>query len=293
MVRYGVQKTIFLLVITGVSIFMTQVFAQVIPKDFEHLLLEVIVQPATGNPTGSRVFKDGRYEFLSDHEIVVASDGSATRKDVDLLWREVYVFTPDELVELEQAISEANLPNLNDLYPALGQTFNTSTMTWRVLVNGQVKQIVVEGYPLNKVPALEKLYTRFNQIHQGPRASSVWNVWTNTGVVQRTFDCDVSSLDMLRPLLQALFVPNFNSTTAAFIALEPQTVILEIRWQEAGQDTEKTRLYADGRYVEVSGDTETVVKTLTTPQLMDFLDALQSISWDQLPEPVCEQPALK
>lgn len=286
-------ETLMILLILGVSTFMTQVLAQTLPVNFEGLLLEIILQPSTGSPTGSRVFNDGRYEFLSDSQIVVASDGSSTRKAVPLEWREEYVFTPSELIELQQAISDADLPSLNAAYPPSGQTFNTSTMTWRVLVNGQVKQIVVEGYPINKVPALENLYQRFNEIHKAPKASSVWSVWTKTGVIQRTIEGDVSSFDFLRPVIQALFTPNPNSPNAGMLALEPQTIILEIAWLEEGIEIERTRLYADGRYVEVTGDSEKLVTTLSLPQLLDLLDVLETIRWDQLPEPVSEQLAAK
>jgi hypothetical protein len=286
-------ETLMLLLILGVSTFMTQVSAQISSKDFEGLLLEIILQPSTGNPTGSRVFNDGRYEFLSDSQIVVASDGSSTRKQVPLEWREEYVFTPLELTELQEAMTDANLPSLEAVYPPSGQTFNTSTMTWRVLVNGQVKQIVVEGYPINKVPALEILYQRFNQIHKAPTASSVWNVWTSAGVVQRTIEGDVSSFDFLRPVIQALFTPNPNSNNAGMLALEPQTIILEIEWLEEGQEFERTRLYADGRYVELTGDSEKLVTTLSLPQLLDLLDVLETIRWDQLPEPVTAQLVIK
>ena len=280
---------IFVLLISGVIALMTQVSAQVIPKDFEHLVLEVILQPAKGNPSGSRVFDDGRYEFLSDSEIIVANDGSSTRKTVELKWREVYVFTPSELSELQKAIQDANFPSLNAVYPPSGNTFNTSTMTWCVLVAGEVKRVVVQGYPINKVAALEILYKRFNQIHKAPRTSSVWRVWTKTGIVKRTFDCDVSSLDLLRPVLQALFTPNQNATSGGNLPFDRQTVVLEIRWHDEGKAVEQTRLYGDGRYVEVGKDSESVIKTLSTAQMIDFLKTLQAVSWDQLPEPVCEQ----
>ncbi len=286
-------KRLMILLILGVSATMTQVSAQVSSKDFEGLLLEIILQPSTGNPTGSRVFSDGRYEFLSDSQIMVASDGSSTRKAVPLKWREEYVFTASELTELKKAIGDANLPSLEAVYPATGQTSNASTMTWRFLVNGQVKQIVVEGYPINKVPALENLYKRFNQIHKAPKASSVWSVWTKAGVVKRTINADVSSLDFLRPVMQALFTPNPNSPNTGMLALEPQTIILEIAWLEEGQEIERTRLYADGRYVEALGAEEKLVTTLSLPQLLDLLDVLETIGWDQLPEPVTEPPAVK
>ena len=286
-------ERLILLPILGVSAFMTQVFAQIASKDFEGLLLEIVLQPNSGNPTGSRVFKDGRYEFLSDSEIVVASDGSSTRRQVPLEWRDEYVFTPSELSELQATISGANLPNLKAVYPATGQTFDTSTMTWRVLVNGQVKQIVIQGYPINKVSALENLYQRFNQIHKAPKASSIWSVWTEAGVVKRTINADVSSLDFLRPVIQALFTPNPNSPNAGMLTLEPQTIILEIAWLEEGQEIERTRLYADGRYVEITGDSEKLVTTLSLPQLLDLLNILETIRWDQLPEPVTEQLMVK
>jgi hypothetical protein len=286
------EKLIMLLIL-GVSAFMTQISAQTFSKDFEGLLLEIILQPSTGNPTGSRVFTDGRYEFLSDSEIVVASDGSSTRKALPLAWREEYTFTPSELIELQEAISDADLPSLEAVYPGTGQTFNASTMTWRVLVNDQVRQIVVQGYPINKVPALEHLYLRFNQIHKTPKASSVWNVWTKTGVVERTIEGDVSSFDFLRPVMQALFTPNPDSSNAGMLTFEPQTMILEIQWLEEGQEIERTRLYADGRYVEVTDGSEKLVTTLSLPQLLDLLDILEAIRWDQLPEPVTEPPVLK
>jgi hypothetical protein len=282
-------ETFMLLLILGVSAFMTQVSAQISAVNFDGLLLEVVLQPSTGNPTGSRVFNDGRYEFLSDFQIVVASDGSSTRQTVPLAWREEYVFTPSELSELQDAINAANITDLDAVYPPTGQTFNTSTMTWRVLVNSQVKQIVVQGFPINKVPALEKLYLRFNSIHKEPKASSIWRVLTQNGVVQRTIDCDVSGVDFLRPVLQALFASDqldSSGTTSALPAAD--AVLLEIFWKENGLDVETTRLYGDGRYELSKNGVQSLVKTLSPAQIVLVLQSLQAIDWQHLPEPVCE-----
>ena len=272
---------------TGVKATMTQ--PSTLTSSESNLILEIIVQPPTGNPTGSRVFNDGRYEFLSDTEIVVGLDGKSTRNPVALEWRSVYTFTKSEILELKEAIKEADFPKLQAVYQPSNQNASGSTMTWRVLIDGKVKQVIVKGYPNNTVPALETLYKRFNQIHKLPKASSIWHVLTSSGVVTRTIDCDVSSVGFLRPVLQALFASdNLNSATTSAKLPAADAVLLEIVWQENGKEIEQTKLFGDGRYVLFKNKTQTLVKTLNPAQVELVIKSLEAISWKDLPEPVCE-----
>lgn len=272
---------------TGVKATMTQ--PSTLTSSDSNLILEIIVQPTTGNPTGSRVFNDGRYEFLSDTEIVVGLDGKSTRNPVALEWRSVYTFTKSELLELKEAIQEADFANLQAEYAPTGQNYSGSTMTWKVFIDGTVKQVIVKGYPNNTVPALETLYKRFNQIHKLPKASSIWRVLTQNGVVERTIDCDVSSVGFLRPVLQALFASdNLNSATTNSKLPAAEAVLLEIVWKENGKEVEQTKLFGDGRYMLFKNTTQTLVKTLNPAQVELVIKNLEAISWKDLPEPVCE-----
>ncbi len=279
---------------TGVNAIMTQPTSQTAFSSATDLILEVMLQPAQGSPEGSRVFDDGRYEFLSDFEIIVGYDGKTSRKSLDLKWRPVFTFTKPELQELKAAILEADFEHLQTEYKTSSASANTSTMTWRVLLGNTVKQVVVYGYPNTKVPALEKLYLRFNQIHKGPQTSSVWHVLTKDGIVRRTIDCDVSSLDFLRPVLQALFASdNLDSSGSDSPLPKPDAVLLEIFWKQAGKDLEATRLYGDGRYELSKNGVQSLVKTLSPAQIVLVEQSLNAIAWKDLPEPVCEQPAAK
>jgi hypothetical protein len=281
-----------LLLSRGVEATMTQQGTQTVFSSATDLILEIMLQPTSGSPEGSRVFNDGRYEFLSDYEIIVGYDGKTSRKSVELKWRAVYTFSPSELQELKAAILEADFEHLAAEYNTSNTSLNTSTMTWRVLVGGNsVKQVVVYGYPNTKVPALEKLYLRFNQIHKGPKASSIWRVLTSSGIVERTIDCDVSSVEFLRPVLQALFASDSLDSTGTTASLPaPDAVLLEIFWKENGLDVEATRLYGDGRYELSKNGAQTLVKTLSPAQIVLVEQSLNAIGWKNLPEPVCEQP---
>ncbi len=278
---------------TGVKATMTQPTSQTAFSATD-LILEIMLQPNQGSPEGSRVFSDGRYEFLSDFEIIVGYDGKSTRQAVDLKWRAVYTFSKTELQELRAAILEADFEHLQAEYQTSNASINTSTMTWRVLLGNTVKQVVVYGYPNTKVPALEKLYLRFNQIHKGPQTSSVWRVLTKNGIVQRTIDCDVSGVEFLRPVLQALFASDSLDSSGSSSALPaPDAVLLEIFWKQDGKDVEATRLYGDGRYELSKSGVQSLVKTLSPAQIVLVEQSLNAIAWKDLPEPVCEQPPTK
>jgi hypothetical protein len=279
---------------TGVKATMTQPTSQTAFSSTTDLILEIMLQPAQGSPEGSRVFSDGRYEFLSDFEIVVGYDGKTSRKPVDLKWRGVFQFTNNELAELRTAILEADFEHLQAEYKTSQQSLNTSTMTWRVLLGNSVKQVVVYGYPNTKVPALDKLYLRFNQIHKGPQTSSAWQVLTKNGIVKRTINCDVSSVEFLRPVLQALFASDSLDSSGTSSALPaPDAVLLEILWKQDGKDVETTRLYGDGRYELSKNGAQSLVKTLSPAQIVLVEQTLNAIAWKDLPEPVCEQPPTK
>ncbi len=282
-----------LLLSRGVQATMTQVSTpQASASNFASspdLILEIMLQPNQGSAEGSRVFNDGRYEFLSDYEIIVGYDGKTSRKTVELKWRAVYTFSASELQELKAAILEADFEHLQAEYKTSNASLNTSTMTWRVLLGNTVKQVVVYGYPNTKVPALEKLYLRFNQIHKGPKASSIWRVLTSSGIVERTIDCDVSGVEFLRPVLQALFASDSLDSSGTSNSLPaPDAVLLEILWKENGVDVEATRLYGDGRYQLSKNGVQSLVKTLSPAQIVLVLQSLQAIDWQHLPEPVCE-----
>ncbi len=279
---------------TGVKATMTQATNQTAFSSATDLILEIMLQPNQGSPEGSRVFSDGRYEFLSDFEIVVDYDGKTSRKPVELKWRAVFKFSSNELSELKAAILEADFEHLQAEYKTGTASINTSTMTWRVLLGKTVKQVVVYGYPNTKVPALEKLYLRFNQIHKGPQTSSVWHVLTKDGIVKRTIDCDVSSVEFLRPVLQALFASDSLDSSGTGSPLpKPDAVLLEILWKQAGKDVETTRLYGDGRYELSKNGVQSLVKTLSPAQIVLVEQSLNAIAWKDLPEPVCEQPPTK
>jgi hypothetical protein len=256
----------------------------------DSIILETILQPSQGSPTGNRVYASGRYEAMSDQEIIVGDDGKVTYKKVDLKWRPVFTFTPNELAELHVALVEADFARLDQIYSPKGQTFEGSTLIWQVMVDGQLKKVVVKGYPLNKVAPLERLYLRFNQIHKMPKASTVWKVRSGTTVIERSIDGDVSSIDFLRPVTHALFASDNLDNPKADKAKRPsKNILLEIDWKEEGRSIEVTRLFEDGRYVLIRKKRTTLVKTLNTAQLALVSKELLAINWSGLAKDSAEQ----
>jgi hypothetical protein len=257
------------------------------------LLLELITTPPEGNPTGIRVYADGRYDFLSDTQIDVAADGSSTARPVPLEWRTITTFTAEELDELRTAVAAADFPALKPRYTPAGTVFDTGRQTWRAWLDGQVYEVVVEGYPVNRVSALETLYARFSALRKLPPSRSVWQVWIDGRIEQRSVECDVSTVNELRALVQALLAPTEPAPGTPELMLDDlpdlpaDTPLVTVLWQEQGRPDEQTILSSDGRLVRLVAGQETLVQRLTSTQIGTVLDAAARIDWAGLPDPIC------
>lgn len=257
------------------------------------LLLEVVTDPPQGNPTGIRVYTDGRYDYLSDVQIDVAADGTSTTRSVPLDWRTVTTLSASELDELQTAIRSADIPNLQQHYTPTGTVHDAGSQTWKVWLDGTQYEVKVEGYPVTKVPALETLYRRFNELRQLPPSSSNWRVWVDGTIHERNVNCDISGVAKLRPLVHSIFTPQEQPgesppAQAAPPSISSDTLLVEITWHEQGRPDERTLVYGDGRVLSVMEEQQTVLRTLNAGQLTALIQAGKSIDWDQLPEPVCD-----
>lgn len=253
------------------------------------LLIEVITTRPQASPVGFRVYADGRYDYLSDTQIVIAPDGGASASPVPLAWRTVTTFSAAQLAQLQQTIRAADVASLPARSAPPGPAYDASTQTWRIWEGGAETTIVVEGYPLHALPALEALAQQINALRPLPASRSEWRVWVGGRVERRSVECDVAEVAELRPLVQALLAPAALPPVAPadLPDLPPDEPIVEVRWQQQGSPDETTAAYADGRVVSVVGGRETLVRTLDTAQLAALLAAAAGVDWAALPDPVC------
>jgi len=254
-------------------------------------LLEISFTRVLGSPSGLRVFADGRYEQLGDVTFNVADDGSSTADPAPLAWRPVVTLSADELAELRQAIADANFAALQPRYrdPAV---HDGVTMIWKVAPGADRYEVAVEGYPSNRVPALDTLFERFSRLRKLPPSRSEWRVWVDGRFERRDVNCDVSGVVELRGLVQALLVPQTPGSGAAITAadlpdLPASEPLVEVLWQEQGRPDERTMLYGDGRLERVAEGKTTALRTLSPAELAAVLEAGAGIDWAQLPDPVC------
>ncbi len=91
------------------------------------LLLEVLLHPAMGQPSGSRVYEDGRYRYMQ------GNSG----------WYDVWRFNAEEMHVLRQAIAAANIPGLKTHYNAESHVSDGVTTLWQISIEGKSYSITL------------------------------------------------------------------------------------------------------------------------------------------------------
>lgn len=256
------------------------------------LLLEVVTTRDPETATGIRIYADGRYEELSDTVIEIRPDGGSQVRRVPHAWRTAFTYTADELAEVRRLIAAADFPALQPRYPGAIAGRTPNTQTWRASLDGQVYEVVVEGYQQPKAPALATLYAGLGSVRRLPVSRSLWRVWVAGAIQERHVNCEVGEVSELRPLVQALFSPAAAGPGAEGAELDlpalPDGVpLVEVLWHEQGRPDERTLLFADGRLLSRVDGQEQLLRTLTPAQLAALIEAGAAIGWSELPDPVC------
>ena len=229
------------------------------------LLLEILLRPAMTQPSGMRVYEDGLYRYIKGTED----------------WYDVWTFTPEEMTELRQAITAADIPSLDSQYEAKMLVSDGTITIWRITFEGQQYQITLA--PGAKIPALEKLFHTFSTLRKLSPEHSNWHVWQPDGSYRDfTVIGSVNAVEVLRSLVLALFVaPATKSET--LLAVPPETLLIKTDWVTEEQ-TEQTTLYADGRYTrEVGGECQED-KELPVEQVLNVMHAIQGTDWSSVPD---------
>ncbi len=250
----------------------------------DQVILEMIVQPARGMATGMRVLGDGRYQSLSDHDLVLDASQSLTVQGRTHGWSPVYSFTASELDEVWQAIEQAGFPSLQASYPYQGDLKGGSTLTWRAWADGQLHQVVVEGHPVNKLPVLEDLFQRFNRIHQWPAQSSTWVLRLEGGALRREVQGSAIGVEALLGVIRNLYDKRLSSPAEGQVVASGQAeVLLEITWRQDGEFSSCTRLYGDGRLTEEKEGQELLRRILSAQGVEQLWAAMDGAGLQDLP----------
>jgi hypothetical protein len=233
--------------------------------DENDILLEILRYPVMTQPSGIRVYQDGLYRYRKGREE----------------WEDVWYFTDVEMAELRRAIASAGIQSLDDHYDAKQSVADGTTVKWQITVEGE--QYHIHLSPGAKVPALENLYHTFSTLRKLSPESSNWQVWQPDATYREfTVIGSVNAVDQLRPLITAMFVPSLKQFDGE-IAVAPDTLLVKTDWITEDQ-SEQTKLYADGRYVRTVEDEMQDDTKLPLGQVLNVLHALQTINWELIPD---------
>jgi hypothetical protein len=212
------------------------------------VLLEVRAEPAHGDPTTWRVHEDGRFEELTDERS--ASD----RLDAAGL-------------ERVRAAVRAALERVDgDHYGAGAAVEGGTRMTWRL----GTREIVVDGYPLIRVGALDDvLQTLLRERARKGTISTRW-IWEGES---REFAGEPAALPQLVPLLDLVLPERTGDVTNA----PAGTPLLEIEWQIDGVPGDRLAVYHDGKRILEEDGVAREAGALDASALEALRDGLQAL----------------
>ena len=188
------------------------------------MLLEY-VNEGEQNTVGWRVTDGGAVE-----ELVHGGDG----------WRKAFQLDEGGVAELRTAIAETLATVDRDHYEPEGSVSHPRRLTWRL---GD-REIVVDGFPIKKVPPLDELLqTLLRMRFRGE--GEVSTVWT-WGRERREFSGEPAEVPELAPLLE-LVLPSGEPSGPA--GSDGGTPLLEVQWLVGGEPGDSVTVYADGRRV--------------------------------------------
>lgn len=253
--------------------------------DSAEIILQFDLVPVRDPPNSHRVHADGRYEERSRVALQLGPDGRVQSVAQPEQWRLVTTFTPAQVERLREAIRTAVAGGLKDRYGRGAAVSDGATVTWTLRVDGRQVESVVEGYPGNRVQALDHLYAAFVELREPPPSSSVWRVDMGEAV-ERTVACDANAVAALRPVLQALYDPNALSPAPASLPLD-SSPLLDIRYLTAGVESTRCRLYPEGVYSCTVDGTEQVERGLTSDGLERVRAALIALDLGSKSGSIC------
>jgi len=253
------------------------------------VLLEMTVQFPRGAPSGLQVLGDGRYRSYSGQVFELDASQQVSARVGEPAWSTVYTFTGPEMERLQGAVRAAGFPGLQPRWPAPAGASDTGTLTWRARIDGRTWEVVVEGHPATRVPALDALFAEVNRIHAWPRESSTWTVRRGGRALERSVPCMAMEIPALLGVIQVLYDKRWSHPAGggAAAGTDPSAALLEIAWREDGVLSSRTRLYADGRLTDERGGTESHKRTLDATGLARVGAALDAL--DRAPDPLCPQ----
>jgi hypothetical protein len=116
-------------------------------------------------PMGRRLHSDGRYFEYGDRK--AHFDPRSSRmiyEPLPLDWHLVRTLPLERIARVEALLREAGALQLPACFPLAGQAADTGTWTIHIRLDGETRQIRVEGYPLNDPPALLHLLDGLSRI---------------------------------------------------------------------------------------------------------------------------------
>ncbi|MCB9797169.1 MAG: hypothetical protein H6741_31160 [Alphaproteobacteria bacterium] len=244
------------------------------PEDVvsEAVLVQLDIQPSHSTAQSLRVLPDGRMQARSAVAYSLGEDHRVKATEQTPEWRPVKALSEGELERLRAAVIALDPASLQDRYTPATPVEDGTTLTWTFGDAGPARQVVIEGYPSNRVAPLEELYRLLNALQAPPQPSSVWNV----DGVAHLVPCDANALPPLRPVLRALFNPGH-------VVASPQAgdavQVLELTYLTEGRETARVRLQEDGTLSKLMDGQESVDRVLSADGVAEVKAALDAVDW--------------
>jgi hypothetical protein len=238
---------------------------------------------------GLRILGDGQAQARGNQIPRIDDAGRVKLDPVELRWRDVWKYTPDELERVRAVVAGA-ARGLQPRYAVeQGSTPTGDRLTWHLRSGDRLVEVEVDGAPFATPPALDQLYRRLPALHERPVERTVWRVWTGGKVVERHVGCPMAQVPTLATLRNVLFNPDSippKDAPAAEPAPPDGTPLVEIEFLQP-DSRYVSRFYADGRRDETRPEGEKRLEDATPEHLAAIHAAIASSDFAALPEPVC------
>lgn len=232
-----------------------------------------------GSPTtssGFRVLPTGEYQ------IALASTGGPASS-----WRTIWVYSDQERKAVQAAIDAADDPPLPAVVGS-GPARDGGTARWRLRTTKRTADVVITGYPVARLPALDRLYADLQRLHAWPAGGSLWRVSTDESIVVRTARCDALTLPALQTVMAALYPTAQDDTPGRAEADDLEPALIDVTWYADGRIVDRLRVFRDGRRHGLRDGSLHDLPKLARRDLSALLDAISATPWRSLPEPLCE-----
>jgi hypothetical protein len=238
---------------------------------------------------GLRVLGDGQAQARGNQIPRIDDAGRVKLEPVELRWRDVWKYTPEELDRVRSVVAGA-ARGLQPRYEAKqGDTPSGDRLTWRLRSGDRLVEVEVDGAPFATPAALDQLYKRLPALHERPVEKTVWRVWTGGKLVERHVDCPVAKVPALATLRNVLFNPDsIPPQDAPADEQDPPggTPLAEVEFLQ-GDTRYVSRFYADGRRDQTRPEGEKKLEDATPEHMAAIRAAIANSDFASLPEPVC------